>query len=196
MSVAIPPRVRGLAGLSSILKPNKHSDYGDLSVVVAMNGRTFGASSLMIPMKSILLIGLLFSVAFTSPLLAALSPIPVVEIISVNLPKVKIRISNPSKTVQCIIWEQGMSWEEQNKWFSLRSSAGGKIWEMHPKPRDYTRNFPAPQRIPAGDSLVFKYDFSDESWALPSGFAPGNWKFDIQAHLQIPRDVDAHRFGV
>ena len=94
MSVAIPPRVRGLAGLSSILKPNKHSDYGDLSVVVAMNGRTFGASSLMIPMKSILLIGLLFSVAFTSPLSAALSPIPVVEIISVNLPKVEIRLSS------------------------------------------------------------------------------------------------------
>lgn len=114
-----------------------------------------------------------------------------------NLPKVEIRISNPSKTEECRIWDDGTAWEEQNKWFSLRPGATGKDWELHPKPRDYTaRNSPRPQTIPAGKSLVFKYDFSDGWWVLPEGFVPGNWAYEIQAHLRIRFEVDAHRFGI
>ena len=146
-------------------------------------------------MKSILLIGLLFSV-FISPLPGALSPIPVVTVESVHLPKVEIRISNPSKTEECIIWKEWCSWEEQNKWFSLRAAGGKKVWELHPKLRRYSKNHPEPQSIPPGKSLAFKCDFSDDTWELPKGFAPGNWTFDIQAHLRISRDVDAHRLGV
>lgn len=127
---------------------------------------------------------------------AALSPVPVVEITKVNLPKVEIRIINPSTTQACIIWRPGMSWEEQNKWFSLRTAAGEKVWELHPVPRAYTRNFPAPQAIPPGQSVECKYNLADKSWAIPKDFAAGGWKYEIQAHLQIPRDVESHRFGV
>jgi len=147
-------------------------------------------------MKSARLLCLLAFVLVPGLLRAALSPVPVVEITKVNLPKVEIRITSPSKTEPCIIWEPGMSWEEQNKWFSLRTAAGGRVWELHPERRDYTRNFPDPQTIPAGKSVECQYDFSDKSWRLPKGFAAGEWKYEIQAHLQIPRGTDAHREGV
>lgn len=147
-------------------------------------------------MRTIRLLCLLFFVIVAAPLPAALSPVPVVEIVSVHLPKVEIRISNPDKTSPCIIWKPGMSWEEQNKWFSLRQSGGGKVWELHPKQRTYTVNYPRPQIIPPGGSVDCPYDFSDDSWELPKGFVAGDWKYEIQAHLEIPRDVDAHQHGV
>ncbi|MFN0129217.1 MAG: hypothetical protein ACKV19_21315 [Verrucomicrobiales bacterium] len=119
-----------------------------------------------------------------------------VEITSVQLPKVKIRISNPDQSAPCIIWAPGVSWEEQNKWFSLRPTAGEKVWGLHPKHRIYTVNFPKPEVIPAGKSVDCSYDFSDGTWELPKGFVPGDWKYEIQARLEIIRDDDAHRFGV
>ncbi len=147
-------------------------------------------------MRTFRLLCLSFCIIVAAPINAALSPVPVVEIVSVHLPKVKIRISNPDKTAPCIIWAPGMSWEEQNKWFSLRQSATQKVWELHPKQRCYTVNYPRPQTIPAGGSVDCPYDFSDDSWEFPGGFVPGDWKFEIQAHLEILRDVDAHQRGV
>jgi len=140
---------------------------------------------------------LLILATFTVPLSAALSPTPVVVIESVNLPKVSIRISNPSKTEECRIWDAGISWEEQNKWFSLRPAGGGPVIELHPKIQSYTVNYPRKKVIPAGASVTFSYDLSDKGeWALPKDFKPGQWQFDIQAHLQIPRDVKAHKHGI
>lgn len=139
---------------------------------------------------------LLFLAAVVTPAAAALSALPVVEITNVQLPNVKIRISNPDQTAPCIIWAPGMSWEEQNKWFSLRRTAGERAWVLHPKQRIYTINFPKPQVIPAGKSVECSYDFSDGTWELPKGFNPDGWKYEVQAHLEIIRDDDAHRFGV
>jgi hypothetical protein len=60
-------------------------------------------------------------------------------------------------------------------------------------------NYPAPVSIPAGGSMTFKYNLSDnsqEGWAWPKGFEPGKWDFQIQAHFEIPREVVAHQYGV
>ncbi len=92
-----------------------------------------------------------------------------------------------------------MSWEEQNKWFSLRKAGETKTVDLHPNPRAYTMNYPAPIAIPAGGSMTFKYNLSDnsqEGWAWPKGFEPGKWDFQIQAHFEIPREVVAHQYGV
>ncbi|HWB06528.1 MAG TPA: hypothetical protein VG796_26120 [Verrucomicrobiales bacterium] len=142
---------------------------------------------------------LLFVLLLASPLRAAVSPVPVVTLEKVNLPKVTVRISNPDKTTECRIWAFGNSWEEQNKWFSLRTSAGDKVAELHPQIRCYTVNFPRSQSIPAGGFATFEYDLSDNSqdgWNCPRNFVPGKWDFEIRAHLEIPREVDAHRHGV
>jgi hypothetical protein len=145
------------------------------------------------------LLCILFSLLISIPLQAAVSPVPVVTIDRVNLPKVALRISNPSKTDECRIWSSGVSWEEQNKWFSLRAAAGQKAVEFHPKIQCYTVNYPRAQSIPAGGSVTFEYDLSDDSqegWVRPKDFAPGTWNFEIQAHLDIPREVYAHQYGV
>ncbi|HWB03095.1 MAG TPA: hypothetical protein VG796_08740 [Verrucomicrobiales bacterium] len=126
---------------------------------------------------------------------AILSPVPVVTIESIKLPQVELRISNPSKTDECRIWE-GMSWEEQNKWFALRRAGGGKTVEIRRKRESYTMNFPVPRGIPAGGSVILKYNLAGDWWERPKNFAPRDWKFEIQAHLDIPRGIDAHCYGV
>ncbi|HWB06527.1 MAG TPA: hypothetical protein VG796_26115 [Verrucomicrobiales bacterium] len=150
-------------------------------------------------MNPVTLLCRLLSLLIVVPLRAGVFPNPVITIEKVSLPKVTLRISNPDKTTEFRIWAQGNSWEEQNKWFSLRTAAGGKIVELHPKPRDYTKNTHTAQSIPAGGSLTFEYDLSDESysgWVRPKDFVPGTWSFEVRAHLDIPREFLTHRYGV
>jgi hypothetical protein len=147
-------------------------------------------------MRTLPIFILLVLAVVVMPASAALSSGPVVEIVSAQLPKVIIRISNSDKTVPCIIWAPGVSWEWRSKWYSLRRAAGEKVWELRPKLRGFTPNYPKPQVIPAGGSAAFSHDFSDGTWELPKGFTPGDWKYEMRAHLEIRRDMEAHRYGV